>query len=243
MGIDNGKDFLKSKERELKNQGRVNKIMDYIKEREKITRIVDAIENRRKEKEELLKSKVDFTYIKSQEECDKTKKDLIDSGKITEDEYDPNIHCCIYWKDDYCECVKQHRRDVRDWRVVSTENKLIKANIEYTNTKTQNVIEIPYNSSKSIIASLKSKGGKIKFKYSNSNEWKEIWIGALIKIIKGKDKFYGLEDTIPFGKYKDLTLEKILSFDPNYIVWLGENDIIKIKNDIMLSAIDGSTKK
>lgn len=38
---------------------------------------------------------------------------------------------------------------------------------------------------------------------------------------------------MPFGKYKDYTLDRISDDDPGYIVWLADNNVLKIKRKFL----------
>jgi uncharacterized protein (DUF3820 family) len=40
-----------------------------------------------------------------------------------------------------------------------------------------------------------------------------------------------------FGKYKGKTLLQILDENPSYIVWLADNNIINIPNDLLTTAL------
>lgn len=46
----------------------------------------------------------------------------------------------------------------------------------------------------------------------------------------------GFDYVMTFGKHKGKTLLEILDESPSYIVWLAENDIIKIPDDLLTMA-------
>ena len=54
----------------------------------------------------------------------------------------------------------------------------------------------------------------------------------------------GKKYTLPFGKYKDYTLDQMLSINPSYIVWLHDNDVLHlpIKNKLLQKAIEGKSE-
>jgi len=46
----------------------------------------------------------------------------------------------------------------------------------------------------------------------------------------------GFDYVMTFGKYKGKTLVQILDECPSYIVWLSENDVVKIPDDLLTMA-------
>ena len=46
----------------------------------------------------------------------------------------------------------------------------------------------------------------------------------------------GFDYVMPFGKYKGKTLVQILDENPSYIVWLSENDVVKVSDDLLTMA-------
>lgn len=46
----------------------------------------------------------------------------------------------------------------------------------------------------------------------------------------------GFDFIMPFGKYKDKKLVEILDESPSYIIWLSENNVVKVPDDILTMA-------
>lgn len=46
----------------------------------------------------------------------------------------------------------------------------------------------------------------------------------------------GFDYVMTFGKHKGKTLLQILDESPSYIVWLAENDVVKIPDDLLTMA-------
>ena len=46
----------------------------------------------------------------------------------------------------------------------------------------------------------------------------------------------GFDYVMTFGKHKGKTLVQILDESPSYIVWLAENDVVKIPDDLLTMA-------
>jgi uncharacterized protein (DUF3820 family) len=46
----------------------------------------------------------------------------------------------------------------------------------------------------------------------------------------------GFDFVMPFGKYKGKRLVEILDESPSYIIWLSENDVVKVPDDILTMA-------
>lgn len=46
----------------------------------------------------------------------------------------------------------------------------------------------------------------------------------------------GFDYVITFGKHKGKTLVQILNESPSYIIWLSENDVVKIPDDLLTMA-------
>lgn len=46
----------------------------------------------------------------------------------------------------------------------------------------------------------------------------------------------GFDYVMTFGKYKGKTLLKILDENPSYIIWLTENDVVKVPDDLLTMA-------
>lgn len=44
-------------------------------------------------------------------------------------------------------------------------------------------------------------------------------------------------DVITFGKYKGKSLAWILEENPSYIVWLSENNVVKISDNLLTTAL------
>ena len=43
-----------------------------------------------------------------------------------------------------------------------------------------------------------------------------------------------------FGKYKGKKLDEILTEDPSYIIWLDENKIIEVSEELLISALSNT---
>jgi uncharacterized protein (DUF3820 family) len=50
--------------------------------------------------------------------------------------------------------------------------------------------------------------------------------------------YEGFDFVMGFGKYKDKTLVQILDESPSYIIWLAENEVIKIPSDLLAMAFN-----
>ena len=48
--------------------------------------------------------------------------------------------------------------------------------------------------------------------------------------------YQGFDYVMPFGKYKGKTLIQILDENPSYIIWLSENDVVEIPDDLLTMA-------
>ena len=46
----------------------------------------------------------------------------------------------------------------------------------------------------------------------------------------------GFDFVMPFGKYSGKKLVEILDENPSYIIWLSENDVVKVPDDILTMA-------
>ena len=46
----------------------------------------------------------------------------------------------------------------------------------------------------------------------------------------------GFDYVMTFGKHKGKTLVQILDESPSYIVWLAENDVVKVPDDLLTMA-------
>lgn len=56
-------------------------------------------------------------------------------------------------------------------------------------------------------------------------------------------RYMTYEDALQFGKYKNRTLESILSEDPRYLIWMDENlEDINIDREIIEDAQDEVSK-
>jgi hypothetical protein len=88
--------------------------------------------------------------------------------------YDPKIHCCPRWQDDYCYCVKNALREIksnsRDRNVNATLNFLKKNKINFVESKTENVVIINPDSDY-VFLSLKKDGGLLKCRFKGKNKW------------------------------------------------------------------------
>ena len=46
-------------------------------------------------------------------------------------------------------------------------------------------------------------------------------------------KDIGMDDKLPFGKYKGTEIEEVLSDDPSYLKWMAENTDIKFDDEVL----------
>ena len=44
---------------------------------------------------------------------------------------------------------------------------------------------------------------------------------------------YGLDNTMPFGKYKGVEIEEILDADPSYMLWAVENMDLNFDEEVI----------
>ena len=44
---------------------------------------------------------------------------------------------------------------------------------------------------------------------------------------------YGMDDTLPFGKYKGTEIEEVLEDDPKYLKWMHENTDIEFDEEVI----------
>jgi hypothetical protein len=52
-------------------------------------------------------------------------------------------------------------------------------------------------------------------------------------MINKRKKSVGPDFIIGFGKHRGLSLEKISESDPGYIIWLAEENVLQIKEDLL----------
>lgn len=105
------------------------------------------------------------------------------------EEYNPEIHCCKYWRSDFCECVKASMRAAkkksRDRNVNGTLNFLKKNKIQFIESKTQNIVIINPQTD-NVFLSLKKENNLFKCRFNGSGKWYTFSRGKFIDRFSNK---------------------------------------------------------
>lgn len=93
---------------------------------------------------------------------------------MVQEKYDPEKHCCDRWYKDYCTCVKEEikesRKKSRDRNVNATLKFLKKNQIEFVESKINNVVVVNPETDHTYV-SLKKIGSLIQCRFKGSNKW------------------------------------------------------------------------
>lgn len=129
-------------------------------------------------------------------------------------------YCEYYWKD-FCPCVKNNLAASKyNTKVRNSEysiNFLERHNINYTTTKTENIILVDYLYDKYYVSLI-----NFTFRKKGTKDW-----------LKKKKQIIGLNSTLSFGKYKGYTINDIIVKDKQYIYWLINNTDYLFNNNII----------
>ena len=55
------------------------------------------------------------------------------------------------------------------------------------------------------------------------------------KVPKMEPPIYGMNDKMPFGKFKGFSMKSYIACNPHSLQWFVENGVIKVKEDVWLS--------
>ena len=58
-----------------------------------------------------------------------------------------------------------------------------------------------------------------------------------------RQEIKALSDKLSFGKYKRLTVEQVIGFDANYILWLDDEKICKVSETVLKYAEDADIEQ
>ena len=99
-------------------------------------------------------------------------KELLNSMVVnSEEEYNPEIHCCDKWYKDYCQCSKEYVKELRNKNVNSTVDFLKDNNIEFVKSKVSNVVIVNPNTDNVHLSLKRTTKGLFKCRFKGSNKW------------------------------------------------------------------------
>lgn len=145
-----------------------------------------------------------------------------DQTNPNNDNWKEEGRCCQWWYKDFCPCINRQNRDrkkgIRDKLVKATLKYLEKKEILFSNTKIENTILTEYWGDKYYI-SLKT----FKFRKEGTKKWIE----------KKKTKWFTMNTTFKFGKYKDKKVKDVIDNDKSYFTWMMDKTDMLLNNEII----------